>query len=297
MPKKSNMWHLAAIFAVIVWGTTFVSTKVLLGYGLAPTGIFLLRFVMAYIGTLFFSPRKLFADSLKDELILVIAGLSGGSLYFIAENTALGITLASNVSLIVCTTPILTAFLSYLFYKKESLTKQLFRGSFIALLGVAFVVFNGNFILKISPLGDLLTIIASLMWALYGVSLKWLDSRYSTLFITRKVFFYGIVTLIPFLFLFPPKIDVAVLMQPVVVFNLLFLGVIASLMCYFLWNRTVKELGVVTTTNYIYLIPPVTLLTSALVIDEQITVIAIIGLVLILSGVYIAQNGKLRAKN
>lgn len=292
MNKKNFQWHLIAIFAVTVWGTTFVSTKVLLEHGLTPSGIFLIRFIMAYIGILFIAPRKLFADNIKDELIFVIAGLGGGSVYFIAENTALGITLASNVSLIVCTTPILTVFVSYFFYKKETLKKHLFYGAAIALTGIALVVFNGSFILKINPLGDLLTIVAALAWATYGVSLKWLDSKYSTLFITKKVFFYGFVTLIPFLPLFPPKIDLTTLTQPVVIMNLLFLGLIASLLCYFIWNTAVKKIGVVITTNYVYLIPLVTLITSRLVINEKITYIAILGAFMILSGVYIAQKQK-----
>ena len=245
---------------------------------------------MAYVGIIFFAPRKLFANSLKDELIMIVAGLGGGSVYFIAENTALDITLASNVSLIVCTTPILTIFLSHFFYKKEPLKKNLFYGSVIALAGVALVVFNGSFILKIKPLGDFLTIIAALAWATYGVALKLLDSKYSILFITRKVFFYGFATLIPFLTLFPPKIDFSILVHPVVLANLLFLGLIASLLCYFVWNMAVKKIGVVPTTNYIYLIPLVTLITASLIIDEKITEIAIIGACLILSGVYIAQK-------
>jgi len=290
MHTKTYRWHLLAILAVTVWGTTFVSTKVLLDYGLTPSGIFLLRFIMAYIGILFIAPRKLFADNIKDELILVITGLGGGSVYFIAENTALDITLASNVSLIVCTTPILTVFLSYFFYKKEPLKRQLFYGSAIALAGVALVIFNGSFILEINPLGDFLTIIAALAWATYGVALKWLDSKYSILFITRKVFFYGFATLLPFLPLFPPKLELSILMQPVVLMNLLFLGLIASLLCYFIWNIAVKKIGVVITTNYIYLIPMVTLITAWIVINENITFIAILGACMILSGVYLAQK-------
>ena len=59
----------------------------------------------------------------------------------------------------------------------------------MALIGVGLVVFNGSFILKINPLGDFLSLIAALMWAFYCLILKQLDSRYSTAFITRKVFF------------------------------------------------------------------------------------------------------------
>lgn len=292
MPMNSTYrYHFLAILTVIIWGTTFVSTKILIGYGLTAGEILLYRFVLAYIGIWFICPRKFLADSWKDEFLFVGAGLCGGSLYFMAENTALGITLASNVSLIICTAPILTAFLSRLFNRKERLKKHLIYGSLLALAGVALVVFNGSFILQINPAGDLLTLLAALMWSFYGLILKRTNNRYPTLFITRKVFFYGIVTLLPMLCLLSDTPNIRLALRPLVMGNLLFLGLIASLLCYIMWNTAVKELGVVQTTNYIYVVPLVTLLTSALVIHEIITGIALVGSVLILSGVYIAEKG------
>lgn len=288
---KKYWYHLIAIFTVVVWGTTFVSTKVLINYGLSPIEILLYRFVLAYVGIWFICPRKLFADNKKDELLFVATGLCAGSLYFVLENTALKITLASNVSLIICTAPIFTAFLSHLIYRKDKIRSTLIFGSIVALVGVGLVVFNGSFILQINPLGDILTILAALSWAFYGIILKKLNKHYSTLFITRKVFFYGIVTLIPFMLLGNDVFHTSLLTIPVVAGNLLFLGVIASLLCYITWNTAVKELGVVEVSNYIYFVPMVTLLTSAIVIDEQITVVALLGSVLILFGVYVAEKG------
>ncbi len=288
---SNSLYHIMAFFTVIIWGTTFVSTKVLIKEGLTPEDIIFYRFLIAYICIWIISPRKLFANNLKDELLLVATGLCGGSLYFIAENRALGITLASNVSLIVCTASIFTAILSHLFVKGEKLKKNLISGSFIALAGVAFVVFNGSFILKINPAGDLLTITAAIMWAFYSIILKKLDSKYSTIFITRKVFFYGIITLLPIFIISPLTTDTRILFQPMVIGNFIFLGVIASMLCYILWNKSVKHLGAVRTTNYIYIVPLITLITSSIVINETITLFAITGALLILSGVYIAERG------
>lgn len=294
---KKYWYHIIAIFTVIVWGTTFVSTKILIGYGLSPVEIFLYRFVLAYIGIWFFCPRTLFANSKKDELLCATAGLTGGALYFVFENTALGITLASNVSLIVCTSPIFTALLTFLFYKKEPLRPRLITGSLVALVGMALVVFNGSFILQINPLGDMLTVLAALSWAFYGIILKQLNGRYSTLFITRKVFFYGIITMLPFSLMDSATFTPSLLINPVIASNLIFLGLIASLLCFIAWNSAVKELGVVQTSNYIYFVPLVTLLTSAIVIDEHITIVALFGSVFILLGVYVAENGfKLKFK-
>ncbi len=289
--SKHYWYHTIAILTVIVWGTTFVSTKVLIGYGLSPSEILIYRFLLAYIGIWFVCPKRLFAKSVKDELLFVAAGLCGGSLYFVFENTALQITLASNVSLIICTSPIFTAFLSYLMYRKEKLKASLIFGSLTALLGVGLVVFNGSFILQINPLGDILTILSALSWAFYGIVLRKVNGRYSTLFITRKVFIYGIITMLPFLAFSPSSLHPELLVQPVIIANLLFLGLIASLLCFIAWNTAVKELGIVQTSNYIYFVPLVTLLTSAIVIDEHITLVALLGSVFILFGVYVAEKG------
>lgn len=283
-------YHLMAIITVAIWGTTFVSTKILIRHGLSPSEIFFYRFVLAYVCMWSVSYKKFFADNIKDELLLLSAGLCGGTIYFITENTALGITLASNVSLIVCTSPVLTTFLTYLFKRKEPFTLHLFYGSFMALIGVGLVVFNGSFILKISPSGDLLSFTAALMWAFYCLILKQLDNRYSTVFITRKVFFYGVLTILP-VFLFRPLCwNTALMLEPVVSGNLLFLGIVASMLCFIAWNTCVKELGAVQSTNYIYIVPLVTLFTSAVIIDEEITWIAIAGCILILCGVYLAER-------
>lgn len=284
-------YHLLAILVAIVWGTTFVSTKVLIGQGLSPVEIMVYRFLIAYACIWTIYPRKLFARNIKDELLCISAGLTGGSLYFLFENTALGITLASNVSLIICTSPIFTAFVLRLIYRKERIKNHLIAGSLIALIGVACVSFNGSFILKINPLGDILTIFAALSWAFYGSILKELNKRYSTLFITRKTFIYGILTILPFSFFRADTFNPQLLTTPTTILNLLFLGIVASLLCYVMWNNAIKVLGVVQTSNYIYLIPLITLIASALVIHERITYIALIGSVFILLGVYTAEKG------
>lgn len=289
--KTTGWYHIMASVTVMIWGTTFVATKILIKSGLSPVDILFYRFLLAYICIWFFSPRVFRAKSWQDELRFVGLGLGGGSLYFVAENTALGMTLASNVSLIICTAPILTALMAHFFCKGDKLKVRLIGGSLLALVGVGLVVFNGSFILRLSPLGDILTLIAALMWASYCLLLRRMNDHYPTLFITRKVFFYGLVTLLPMFLVSPLQTDTDILFQPVVVFNLLFLGVIASMLCYIMWNTAVKQLGVVCATGYIYVIPLVTLLTSAIVIDETITVVALLGSALILSGVYIAERG------
>lgn len=186
---KNYTYHLVAVLTVGIWGLTFISTKVLIGHGLSPQEIFLLRFLIAYMGIWLISPRKLFVDNWKDEFWMFLGGMTGGSFYFFTENTALEITLATNVSFIVCTAPLLTTILSLWIYKKEKATRGLIGGSLLALVGVALVVYNGSFVLKISPLGDFLTLLAAFSWAFYSLIMRKMSNRYGITFITRKIFF------------------------------------------------------------------------------------------------------------
>lgn len=287
---KTSWYHLAAICVVAIWGTTFISTKLILNEGLSPSSIMFYRFAMAYICMWIFSRERLFAKNLKDELILMLAGLCGGTLYFVTENEALKITLASNVSLILCTAPIITMFMNRIFVKDVRLSNRLFIGSAVAMIGVGFVIYNGSNILKINPLGDMLCIVAAVSWAIYTIIIKQLDSKYSITFITRKVFLYGLICLLPMFIFEPLDFDIKVLIKPVVWGNLLFLGILASFVCFLVWNIIVKKLGAVQTSNYIYLSPLVTLVTAFMVLGETISMVAIIGAVLILTGVYATEK-------
>ena len=291
-PKSGSntLYPVSAFLIISIWGATFVSTKVLLNNGLTPVEIMLYRFSIAYILLCVLEHRRLWANSIKDELLFIASGITGGSLYFVTENIAIDYTLASNVSIILCTAPILTALLSRVFIRGEKIKKSLVWGSMIALVGVTLVVFNGSVVLQIKPVGDLLTLAAASCWAFYTIILKKLDA-YPTVFITRKVFFYGLVTLLPLFYFFPFRWNPELFSLPQVWGNLLFLGIIASFICFIAWNKTVKILGGIRANNYIYLTPLVTLIASAIVLKEHITFIAIGGALLIICGVYVAEKG------
>lgn len=290
MELKHGYYHLIAILTVAIWGLTFISTKILINSGLTPEEIFFYRFLIAYVGIWMISPKRLLVNRWRDELWMMGGGIFGGSLYFLTENTALGITQASNVSFIICTAPLLTTVLSLLFYSSEKASKRFIFGSILALMGVGLIVFNGSFVLKLSPIGDLLTLLAALSWAFYSLIIKKMAGRYPTVFITRKIFFYGVLTILPAFLLHPLHPDFSLLFQPKILFNLLFLAVVASLICFVLWNVVLKQLGPVRSSNYIYLNPLTTLIASSLILHEKITLVALAGAACIICGVYWAEK-------
>ena len=285
--RPSVGYHILALVTITVWGTTFVSTKVLLAHGLTPPEIMFYRFIIAYALTWIFA-RKLWADTWKDELLLAVAGFTGGTLYFLAENTAIDYSITSNVALVVCVTPVLTALLTSLCYK-ERITARLVVGSVVSLLGVGFVVLNGT-VLQIHPLGDALALVAAFAWAVYSVVVRRFDGRYTIWFVTRKVFFYGIVTMIPFIAAgMGGGLHLERLAIPIVVGNVLFLSVVASMLCFYSWNLVLEKLGTVRASNYMYTQPLVSLACSVAVLGEPLTHIALLGTVFILVGIYVAE--------
>lgn len=286
-----SLVYLAAIAIVVVWGCTFVQTKVLMNSGLRPDEIFFLRFVVAYLIMIPFAGKRLFMESLKDELTALSLGVTGGSLYFLTENYALAYGYCSNVALIVCLTPLVTAVIVGLFFPDERIGKKGMLGSAIALAGMALVVFNGNFILKLSPLGDVLALSACLCWALYSLAIKRLQGRYGNMLITRKVFGYGLLTILPLLCAEGLNTDVLLHGGVVVWGNLLFLACVASMFCFLGWNWCLERLGTVRATNLLYLNPIVAITSSTIVLGERVTWLAMLGAVLILFGLlYIDRN-------
>ena len=200
---SSHSAYAAGLFCVVVWGITFVNTKVLLLAGLSPSDVLFYRTLIAWSALIVLLPKPIFSKSWKDEGIMVLLGMLGGSLYFLTENTALAYTQASNVAVLVTTSPLLTVLVGMVIRRDFRVPGRFWLGSLLALTGVVCVIMNGVFILKISPKGDLLTLAAALCWALYSLLLKVMMQRYNARFLTRKVLFYALLTLTPYFALQP----------------------------------------------------------------------------------------------
>ena len=296
---KTLLYHVVAFVVVAVWGSTFVFTKLLLLAGLSAAQIFTLRFLIAYVLLLAFELLtrrfRVFAASWRDELMMLGLGVTGGSVYFLTENSALNYTTTTNTSLIVCSCPLVAALLIGLFYKSERMSRTQLAGALMAVMGVAVVVMNGRFVLHLSPVGDALALAANLCWAVYSLLMVPVGRRYDSMFITRKVFFYGLVTMVPYYLLCPD--EAALFFSPssfspssAVIFNLLYLGCIASMVCFLTWTWVMKRLGAVVATNYVYINPLTTIVFAWWILSEQITVWFLLGALLIIVGMYLADK-------
>ena len=285
MNNKNTLGHISAILTVLIWGTTFISTKVLLSH-FTPIEILFFRFSLGFIALLLIYPHKLVLTDKKQEKLFMLAGLCGVTLYFLFENIALTYSFASNIGVIVSISPFITGIL-----KQEKLKLSFFLGFFVSITGVALISFNGSTVLKLNPIGDILAVLAAATWSIYSIVTKKIsDYQYNTIQVTRRIFFYGLIFMLPALFFFDFHIGIDRFKEPLLLFNILFLGFGASAVCFVTWNLSLKLLGVLKTSVYIYAVPVITVAFSAFILKEKITSIAMVGTFLTLAGLFISEN-------
>lgn len=292
MPTSSQFkYHALAFIVMTIWGATFASSKTLIVHGMPEVYIFFLRFIIAYVPLAAISHRKWMADNWRDELIMLLLGITGGSAYFMAENFGLHYAQSTDVAFIIAFTPLLTTLVAWIFHQeRQQITRGFVVGLCIAMAGITLLIFKGDFQMQPSLLGDSLALLAALLWAFYSLLIKPVAQRYSVTFITRKVFFYGWVTILPFLGGYSFKDTMALLTEPVVTANLLFLAVVASFLCYLWWNIVLEKIGVLKSSYYLYVNPVASAVVSMLFMDEVMNLSIAMGLVLILLGVMVSEK-------
>lgn len=290
MSKKTTAGHITTLVTILIWGTTFISTKILLT-DFTPIEILFFRFLLGLFVLLIVYPKRLKIKNIKQELYFVAAGLCGICLYYLLENIALTFTMASNVGVIISVAPFFTAILSQIFMKtEEKLKANFFIGFLIAMIGICLISFNGSK-LELNPVGDILAIVAALVWAIYSLLTRKISSfGYNTIQTTRRIFIYGIIFMIPTLFMFDVSFDFGRFAKPEYILNLLYLGIGASALCFVTWNYSVKVLGAVKTSVYIYMVPVITVVTSVIVLKEEITWMAMIGTAMALAGLFLSES-------
>ncbi len=278
--------HFFALLSVVVWGGTFISTKVLL-LSLNSYQILLYRCLIAFIVLSIIEKKVPHTLSIKNEVYYFIASMCGVTMYFIFENTALTKTFASNASLIVTIAPILSVFFVSCFSSKNKFHIKTIWGFVLSFLGVIVVTTNGTMNLHMNPVGDLLALLAAISWAFFPIVLRLTDKKESTVFKMKKIFLYCIITILVFMYLFEIPIFNSNALTSVNFINLLFLGIIASALCYVFWSKAVFILGVNGTMIYMYFVPLVTIILGSILLQEKITYLMLLGGAFILSGVYL----------
>ncbi len=292
MNAEKTQGHMAALLTIVVWSSTFVFLKRLLTI-FNPLDILILRFTLSFIALKLAQPKRVKVPW-KDELLFVAAGFTGVTIYYTLESLALSYTQASNVGVLVSISPFFTALLHRIF-NQYKLSKTFVPGFIVSFIGLVIISFNGRINLNLNPLGDVLALTAALGWSLYGlITPKFLQKGYPVPFVTRKIFFYGAIGMLPFSLIMDFKPNFALLLQPENLLPFLYLALVSSCGGFVIWNFAVKHLGAVTTNLYIYLVPVLSVVFSAIFLHEKITALSILGSFLVLLGLAISEIESIR---
>jgi drug/metabolite transporter (DMT)-like permease len=296
MKNKFAAGYFLALLTALIWGTTFISTKILL-VDFQPVEILFFRFLLGLAALLLVYPHRMKGTTAKQELTLAAAGLCGVCLYYLLENIALTYTQASNVSVIVASAPFFTAILTHWVEKgEEKLRVNFFLGFVVAMAGISLISFSGA-ALELNPTGDLLALLAAVVWAVYSVLTRKIGGfGYPTILTTRRIFCYGVLFMIPALILSDFHLGLSRLAEPVYLCNLIYLGLGASALCFVTWNFAVKVLGAVKTSIYLYTVPVITVVMSALILGEKVTLLSGAGTILTLAGLFLSERKERKHK-
>ncbi len=292
MKNTTLAGHILALLTVVVWGTTFTSTKILLN-DFTPVEILFNRFFLALIALWLMHPHKLKLNNPKEEWYFAGAGLAGITCYYLFENIAINLSTASNVGIILSIAPFFTGILAHRFLESEKLSSTFFISFTISMLGVVMVSYNGSETATGNLFGDFLAVSAAFAWGCYSVLVKKINGfNYNMIAVTRRIFLYGVLFILPTLPLFGYTFNVENILKPVNFLNLIFLGLVASALCFVTWNQATKYIGAIKTSMYIYAAPIVTVTTAVIILNERITFLMVLGTIFLLTGLIIAERRK-----
>lgn len=308
--KNKGLNYFFALFVILIWGITFVSTKYLLR-SFSAFEILIVRFITAYTMLCLMKPERIKLPRKKDEWWFFAAGASGVSVYQFLENIAIDYTLPANVCIIVSICPMFTAIIAQIFLKEKNINLLFVVGFLLAISGIVFVTFNGALVFHLSPKGDFLALAAAVCWAFYSLSVTKIASfNLSPISSTRRQFFWALVCMIPiavFGILNGKNSPMTYINLSAAanaerwsdIFNWLnfgFLGIAASAFAFAVWNFVCKNLGTVRVTVFLYLTPVVTIVFAFLILGDKITLMGSIGAVLTIAGLAISEASKRKEK-
>lgn len=283
--------HLYAIICVLIWGGTVVAGKILT-VDFKAIEVATLRLFAAYLALFLLNPRIKRLNSWKDEIICAIGGFFGMCLFYVFDYSAYPYVPASNISIILAMSPITTVILAKIVLKNVDINKYFPLGTLISVIGVTLVVTQGDLSkLGGGMVGNGLLVLAICCWSVYVLIVKRLKD-YNAMVITRKMFGYGLITLIPFLPFMHFAPDYSKLVNLKYILLLVYMGCLGSGITSGWWNNSVQVLSAEKVDPYKYTMPVITIVLSAFILKETINAVGIAGVILTLAGLCITNFGK-----
>jgi drug/metabolite transporter (DMT)-like permease len=291
--KPKLLPYLEALFAVIVWGASFIATKIAVGQ-ISPISVVWLRFAMGIpILLAAVIMRKQFELPKGTEwLYFALLGFLGISFHQWLQSNGLQTSEATTTAWIVATTPMFIAVLGWLVLKEKLRLIQT-AGIILATLGVLIVVSKGNFaglaVGKFGAPGDILILISSVNWAIFSILSRYGLKRHPSTRMTFWVMSIGwLITSTAFFA--QGKITELALLDVRGWWAMIFLGIFTTGLAYIAWFDALAQLPAAQTGAFLFIEPPTSMIVAAIVLSEQITWASIFGGAVILVGVWLVNR-------
>ncbi|MBI2757904.1 MAG: DMT family transporter [Chloroflexi bacterium] len=295
MQTKSKLIpYLEAVFTVVVWGGTFIATKIAL-QEVSPATIVWLRFAMGVVilGAAVLI-RKQFAIPQKSEwLYFALLGFIGVTFHQWLQATGLQTAQATTTAWIVATTPVFIAILGWLVLK-EKLNWIQVSGIAAAALGVLLIVSKGNlgalFSGKEGTIGDLLVLISAPNWAIYTILSRRELARHPAARMMFYVMLLGWLFTTVWIFGFGPGLSEIPNITLKGWSAILALGIFGSGLAYIAWYDALQALPASQLGVFLNIEPLVTTLIAASLLGEPITLLVLSGGAIIIAGVWLVNR-------
>ncbi len=288
--KQKTLGIILIIFTIIVWGTTFLATKELL-ISFTASEIILYRFIIAFLALFLFKPVIFKWQGFKFEGLCFLANILGVGLYQYLENLSVLYSTPTNTSIIIACAAFFTALFTFVILKEQKPKIHFFIGFVISIVGIALVVLNGTLNLSLNPLGDFIALICAVFWGLYSVVVKIISKEGKPIIlVTRRLMLDAVITITIIILIKREALNLSALLEFKNAAWTLYLGLIASAICFITWNYAVEHVGTVETSLAVYVIPLVTCIAGVLWFDEILTPMCLIGILVTIIGLYISSD-------
>lgn len=287
MSRREKNAIVGVVFVSIMWGLSFVGSKIAMTAGLQPFSLVMLRFLSAsvFLFPLAILTKTSLKISMRDIPGLFLIALSGTTIYFFFELNGLKRTSAATASLIIALIPVFTM-LSELIFHRQKPTALQWTGTAVSLFGVWLVVGNnaeGN-----TLSGLLLMLCACVCWVIYGELTNHMIKRLPTLTVTCWQSLFSLLSLIPLCF--TEDVPWQSVTADAWIAACVFLGLVCSGICYILYNNSIAVISTGRTAIFLNLNPIAGVIGSVIILHESFTLIQAAGGLIILISLFLVNR-------
>lgn len=282
--------------SMLFWSMTYVWYKVVF-VELMPITVMTFRLVFSAAFLLGFSKftKRLAIPNKTDFLWLLLLSFFQPFLYFLAESYGVSMVSSTLSAVIISTIPVFTPLVAYLFFG-DRITLFNFFGLVLSFLGVLIVILGKDFHFEGSVTGILILFGAVASALAYAVIIVKLAGKYNSFTIISWQNLFGTLYFLPLFFIVDWEAFTQANFTPKIILNLFYLSFFGSSLAYVLFTYSIKHMGITRASMFTNVIPIFTAAFAFIILNERLEWIQIIGIFVVLSGLYMAQKKPLLSK-